>query len=55
MISHFDFRDKTFLFGKAEIFSIFMIKNFLKPHTNSGIYLDEQKKFVPKKLSHVSN
>ena len=33
---------------KAEIFSIFMIQNFVKPHKILAFYLDKQKGFVPK-------
>ena len=45
----------TKLFGfsrqNAEIFCIFMIQDFVKPHKISAFYLDKQKTIVPKKDS----
>ena len=39
----------------AEICSIFIIQNFVKPHKISAFYLGKQKSFGPKKVGHVSN
>ena len=43
------FSNKTLSRWKAEIFSIFMILDFGKPHKISAFYLDKQTSFVPKK------
>ena len=52
------FQEQNFLFLKieTEIFSIFMIQDFVKPHKVSVFYLDTQKSFVSKKkVRDVSN
>ena len=36
---------------KAEILSIFMIKDSVKPHKIPAFYFDKQKSFVPKDLN----
>ena len=50
------FEQKKFCLSrqKAEIFRIFMILNFVKPHKISFIYLDKQKSFVPKKDTRIA-